>query len=71
MASNPSRKYIIMQNNYGTVIWIDFGVAATNAVPSIKLNNGDTFVMEGSFISTQAINGRSASGSQPITVKEG
>jgi hypothetical protein len=69
-AANATRKYFYIQCQAGT-IWMNFGVAAVASQPSIKLNAGDSFTMEGTFISTQAINVISGGGTRDYTAKEG
>lgn len=69
-AANSSRRYFFIQCHAGT-IWLNFGVAAVASQPSIRLNNGDTFLMEGSFVSTQTINVISGGGTRDFTAKEG
>lgn len=67
---NLSRKYIFIQNVDEATIWINFTSAATIGQPSIELTGGSSFVLEGTSISTEAINVISASTSVPYTVKE-
>lgn len=73
MAANASRRYLLIQNlSAANVMWIDFGVAAVKDQPSIMLAaNGGSFVMEGSFICTQAINIICATINEPYAAKEG
>lgn len=56
LASNSSRKYLLIQNNSVAAIWFNFGGTAAAAAPSIFLGANASFVMENNFISTQAIN---------------
>lgn len=70
-AANANRKYFYIQNVSGGIVWINFGTAAVAAPPSIRIANGEEWRMEGSFISTQAINIIAASGSRDYTAKEG
>lgn len=70
-AANSSRKYFFIQNlDSGIVIYVNFGAAATST-NSIKLTAGAAFVMEGNFVSTQAINVIAASGTPAYCAKEG
>lgn len=55
-AANAARSYFFVQNISTDVLWIDFGVAAVQDQPSVKLCPEATFVMEGGFVSTDAIN---------------
>ena len=70
MAANASRKYLIIQNHGNKDIWINFTAAATKSQPSLKILPGAAFTMEGSFISTEAINVISSGVSQPFSAKE-
>lgn len=69
IASNSTRKYLFIQCQSGT-IWINFGTTATTAQPSIRLNSGDVFVMEGSFIATDAVHAISTGGTRDFAAKE-
>lgn len=71
MAANTARKYIFIQNTSGGTIWFNFTATAVTTPPSIRLQNGEQFVMEGTFISTEAISVIAASGSRDYTAKEG
>lgn len=57
MASNATRKYLLIQNvDTAEDLWFTFGgSAAVKDQPSLKLAPGGSFVMEGSFISTEAV----------------
>lgn len=56
MASNASRKYLFFKNVSDTVMWINFTAAAVKDQPSFSILPGETFTMEGSFVSTEALN---------------
>lgn len=71
LASNASRKYLLIQNSSNNNMWINFTTAATSASPSIRIAGGETFVMEGNFISTEAINAIRQSSDVSFTGKEG
>lgn len=72
MAANSSRKYLFIQNSAGVSLWINFGVAAVLAPPSIEIKPNGAFTMEGSFVSTQAVNIiKNAAASTAYTAKEG
>lgn len=70
-AANSSRKYFYLQNVSDGNIWFNFGVAAVTTQPSLRLRPGETFTLDGSFISTQAINVISEVGSRDYVAKEG
>jgi len=54
--ANATRSYFFVQNISTDVLWVNFGVAAVQDQPSIKLCPGSNFVMEGFFSSTDSIN---------------
>lgn len=68
--ANPTRKYLIIQNNSGSVIWINFTNAATESQPSFQLSSGASFTMESGFVSTEAITAISGKASAAFTAKE-
>lgn len=71
-AALATRRYFALQNAGSIDLWFNFGVEAVASQPSFKLIPGASFMMEGSFISTQAIHiiGATAAGSG-FTAKEG
>lgn len=72
MAANSSRKYLFIQNLDDTIsIYVNFGATATTGAGSYLIVGGASLSMESSFISTQAVNLRSASGTPAFTAKEG
>ena len=72
VASNLVRKYLFVQNlDTSTDLWIDFGATAVEASPSIKIPPSGSFVMEGSFISSQAVSIISSLTGHIFTAKEG
>jgi hypothetical protein len=71
MAANATRKYLLIQNVSNVNMWINFTSAATTNQPSILLSAGSSFIMEDSFVSTEAINVISSSASRSFTAKEG
>jgi hypothetical protein len=72
-AASSFRKYFMIQNLHASdALWINFGVNATAASPSIKVAAGATFTMEGTWVSTQAINViRGGAADISFTAKEG
>lgn len=68
--SNPNRKYLFIQNVGKASIWINFTQDATQNQPSIQLAPGASFVMEGSSVTTEAVNVVSGIISVPFVVKE-
>lgn len=72
MAANVSRKYIFIQNLGALPIYFNFTSTATAGGGSIALTSYASFTMEGTFISTEAINIiRSGSSDLTFTAKEG
>lgn len=70
MAENLNRKYLFIQNVGTTTIWIDFTNSAVLTQPSISLDPGASFVMEGTSVSYEVINVISKGVSVPYTAKE-
>lgn len=73
MVANASRKYLLLRNplEETETLWFDLTATAVAASPSIRLDPGDTFVMEGSFVSTQALSIFAATTGHKWTAKEG
>ncbi len=73
MAANSSRKYLLIQNTGANGIWINFTTAAVAASPSFLLaGQNATFVMEGNFVSTEAVTViRNGNSNQTFSAKEG
>lgn len=69
--ANATRKYLFFQNLGSSTVWLDFNTAAVAASPSIRLQSSDVYIMEGSFISNDAIHSRTTSGSSTVVIKEG
>lgn len=71
-AANLARKYFLMQNlDSAITIYINFTSNADVSANSIALLPFATFVLEGSFMTTEAINVIAASGSPKYAAKEG
>lgn len=72
MAANSSRKYLLIQNGSDTAMWFNFTTTAVQDSPSFFLAaNGGSFVMEGSYVSTEAISIICATTGKKWTAKEG
>jgi hypothetical protein len=69
--ANPDRQYFFFQNISDETLWIDFGTTATEDSPSIRIAAGGSFVMEGSFVSTDSISVIGATSSKKYVAKEG
>lgn len=73
IAVNSARKYLFIRNPITATerLWFNFTTTAVADSPSIALDPGDTFVMEGTFVSTEAISVLAATTGHKITAKEG
>lgn len=74
MAANSSRKYLLIRNPTTATapLWFNFTTAAVvTGSPSIRLDPGDSFIMESGFVSTEAISVIAATTGHAFTAKEG
>lgn len=69
-AAKSDRKYLLIQNVSTGDLWINFGVSAVQAQPSIKIAAGATFVMDNGFVSSESVSIIGATLSQAFTAKE-
>lgn len=72
-ATNTSRNYILVQNISSGDLWVNFGVAAVQDQPSIKVTSGLSieYGAAGGFIPTGAVNVVGATTGQKFAAKEG
>lgn len=71
MASNASRKYLLIQNVSTTnTIWVNFTTSATTTQPSYELLPGGSLVQEAGFVSTEAVTVICTAASSPYTAKQ-
>ena len=70
-AANAVRNYLFIENVSANDIWFNFGTAAVVDQPSIRLLPGQSFSMEGSFVSTEVVNIISATTGDKFVAKEG
>lgn len=71
-AANTTRRYFMIQNlDASEDMWIDFGSTAVADQPSIKLVAGEKFIMDGNFVSTQAVSIIAATTGHKWAAKEG
>jgi len=70
-AANSNRRYLLLQNISSATLWFNFTSAATTAQPSLQLPSGASFVMEGSFVSTEAVNIIGGTAGQAFVAKQG
>lgn len=68
--ANATRKYLVVENVSSETLWINFGVAAVQAQPSIKILPNGYFFMENSFVSNEAVNIIGATTGSAFTAKE-
>lgn len=68
--ANPNRSYFVFQNVSDTDMSLDFGIPAIIGTSFLVISKA-SFVMEDSFISTQAINVICASQGKAYAAKEG
>ncbi len=72
MAANTARRFLFIQNISNAPIYFNFTSAASVGSGSIELSQFSSFVMEGSFVSTEAVNIiRSGGSNLAFTAKEG
>jgi hypothetical protein len=71
LAVNNFRQYLFVMNISAEVLWINFGVDATDDQPSIPLESGQSFVMEGGFVATQRVSIIGATTGSAYIAKEG
>ena len=70
-ASNASRRYLLIQNNSSSDLWINFTTTAVQSQPSIRLVSYAIYVLEGNFVSTEAVSIIGATTGQAYTAKQG
>lgn len=71
MAGNARRRYLLFQNHSNGNLWIDFGEAATQSSPSVRLFAGQSFSMEGQFVDNEAISIIGGTAGATFVAKEG
>ncbi len=72
MPANPNRKYLLVQNNSSKKLYINFTDPATTGGSSILIPaNGGSFVMEGLFVTSEAVNIISDANGTAYSAKEG
>lgn len=72
MAANTARRYLLFVNVSDTDMWINLGATAVANQPSILVKaGGGSFVMEGSFVSTELVSVICATTGKAFTAKEG
>lgn len=73
MPANATRRYLLLRNPLSATepLWYDLTATAVAASPSIRLDAGDSFVMESGFVSNQALSVFAATTGHAWTAKEG
>lgn len=69
-AVNSTRRYLFIQNVSTSDLWINFTTAAAQTQPSFKLIPNSSFVMEGAFITSEAVSIIGATTGQAFVSKE-
>lgn len=70
MATNSSRRYLLIQNTSDTTLWCNFSVAAVQNQPSFILITNASFIMENETIATSSINCIGPTTGKAFTAKE-
>jgi hypothetical protein len=78
-AENLNRNYLLVVNVSNTTLWVNFGVNATGASPSIPLQaassdgaaDGGVLVFEGTFVPTDSVSIYGATTGKAFVAKEG
>lgn len=71
--ANTTRNYLLVVNPASNTasLWVDFGVDAVAASPSIEIRPGGALVFEASFIPTDAVSILAATTATPFIAREG
>lgn len=69
-AANTSRRYLLIQNVSAEDLWVQFGGAAVQDQPSVKLGPSDALIFDGSFIPTEQAQIIGATTGSEFTAKE-
>lgn len=71
MAANAARSYLLFQNLSNVDMYVNFTTAAVATQPSIRVPAGGNLIMDGSFVSTEALTVICSLASQAFAAKEG
>lgn len=69
-AALATRKYLLFQNLSAADMWLNFGIAAVQDQPSIRVAAGTGFVMEANFCSNESVNVIAAAAGGKFACKE-
>lgn len=71
MQVNTARRYLFIENLDSTEdLWFNFNIPAVRSQPSVLIRPYGSFVMEGSFVSTEAISVIATTAAHAFTAKE-
>lgn len=69
---NLARRFLLIENLDPTEdLWLDFTSAAVLSQPSILIPHGETFRMDGAFVSTEEVSLNATTTAHPFAAKEG
>jgi hypothetical protein len=73
VGANASRKYLLIANPLTAtqILYFNFTASAVVGQPSIGLNPGDSFEMNGGFVTTEAVSVLGATTNNPFVCKDG
>lgn len=69
LAQDQDRQYLLIQNLGTGDLWINFGVAAVQSQPSIRIPQNAEYTEEGNFVSGEAVNIIASDTGHPFTCK--
>lgn len=71
-AALATRKYLLIQNLHASEdLWINFTTAAVADKPSVRIVAGSAFLMDGAFVTNEAVNVIAATTGHKFAAKEG
>lgn len=70
-AANTSRRYLYVQNISNEILWVNFGIAAVQDQPSIKMTAGSVLAYEGTFVPVESVSIVGATTGSKFVAKEG
>lgn len=69
-AANSARRYLFVQNNSAGDLWLRFGGTAAATQPSIRMQPGDAWVEDGTFVNTGSVSIFGATTGQTFSAME-
>lgn len=70
MAANTARRFLLIQNVSDTAMWCNFGVTAVADQPSIRIDPGASFRMDGTAVSTELVSCIGSLAGKAFTAKQ-